>query len=80
MSCIDPTRLRQLREDAGLTQLELAAGAGVSLRTVTALERGEVVHPHVTTLLCLGDALRLTPVATFSALRPRPAPATEAVP
>ncbi len=78
MTCIDPTRLRQLREDAGLTQLELAAGAGVSLRTVTALERGEVTHPQTITLLRLADTFRLDYPALFAALRdPEPLPTPE---
>ena len=35
--------LRQLRDDARLTQEELAEAAQVSLRAVSDLERGEVV-------------------------------------
>ena len=36
--------LRQRREDAGLSQEELANRSGLSVRTVSSLERGE--YPH----------------------------------
>ena len=52
--------LRQLRAEAGLTQEELAAAAGVSPRTVSDLERGINLAPRRATALLLADALRLT--------------------
>ena len=52
--------LRQLRTEAGLTQEELAAESGVSLRSVSDLERGVVAIPHRDTVRLLADALHLT--------------------
>ena len=48
--------LRQLRAEAGLTQEELAAAAGVSPRTVSYLERGINLTPRRATALLLADA------------------------
>src|SRR5918998_5257093 len=52
-------RLRRLREGAGLTQEELASGAGLSARAISSLERGERKHPHPHTVRSLADALGL---------------------
>lgn len=52
--------LRQLRADAGLTQDELAAAAGVSTRTISDLERGVNLTARRDTADLLADALRLT--------------------
>ena len=51
--------LRKLRTDARLTQEELAAAAGLSLRAVSDLERGVVTTPHKDTVRLLADALHL---------------------
>jgi predicted ATPase/DNA-binding XRE family transcriptional regulator len=52
-------RLRRLREDAGLTQEELAARAGMTAKGVGALERGERRNPYPHTVRSLADALGL---------------------
>jgi tetratricopeptide (TPR) repeat protein len=52
--------LRQLRAEAGLTQEELAAAAGLGLRTVSDLERGAHRTAHQDTARLLADALGLT--------------------
>ena len=52
--------LRQLRAEARLTQEELAAAAGVSLRTVSNLERGINRTAHKDTAVLLAGALGLT--------------------
>ena len=52
-------RLRQLREAAALTQEELAARAGLTVKAVGALERGERRWPYPHTVRSLADALRL---------------------
>jgi transcriptional regulator with XRE-family HTH domain len=49
-------RLRALREAAGLTQRELAARAGLGLRTVGNLEQG-LREPAWATVLALAAAL-----------------------
>jgi transcriptional regulator with XRE-family HTH domain len=49
-------RLRQLRESRLLSQRELAARAGVSLRTIVAIEAGRR-RPHPATLRKLAEAL-----------------------
>jgi tetratricopeptide (TPR) repeat protein/transcriptional regulator with XRE-family HTH domain len=52
--------LRELRAGARLTQEELAAAAGLSLRSVSDLERGVVATPHKDTVRLLADALQLS--------------------
>ena len=61
-------RLKMLREGADLTQAELAKKAGISLRTLRLIERGESNPPiHVALLICKAleiyslDALFLPP-------------------
>jgi tetratricopeptide (TPR) repeat protein/transcriptional regulator with XRE-family HTH domain len=51
--------LRELRLRARLTQEELAEAAGVSLRTVSDLERGFAATPQRETVRLLADALHL---------------------
>ena len=51
--------LRKLRLQARLTQEELAEAAGVSLRSVSDLERGVVSLPQKDTVRLLADALHL---------------------
>ncbi len=52
-------RLRSLRDDAGLTQEELAARAGLTTHAVGVLERGERRRPYPHTVRSLADALGL---------------------
>src|SRR3954468_16460022 len=54
------SRLRQLREEAGLTQEELAARADLTAKAVSALERGERKRPYPHTVRSLADALELS--------------------
>jgi tetratricopeptide (TPR) repeat protein/transcriptional regulator with XRE-family HTH domain len=51
--------LRRQRRSAGLTQEELAAAAGLSVRAVSDLERGLRRSPHQDTVQLLADALGL---------------------
>jgi tetratricopeptide (TPR) repeat protein/DNA-binding XRE family transcriptional regulator len=51
--------LRQRREDAGLSQEELANRSGLSVRTISSLERGNTRTPHPRTIRLLGDTLGL---------------------
>ncbi|HTZ26137.1 MAG TPA: tetratricopeptide repeat protein [Streptosporangiaceae bacterium] len=51
--------LRQRREDAGLSQEQLADRSGLSVRTVSSLERGSTLAPHPRTVHLLGEALGL---------------------
>jgi len=62
--------LRELRTVARLTQEDLALASGVSLRSVSDLERGRVTFPQKETVRSLADALHLTgPVrAQFAAV------------
>lgn len=52
--------LKQLRVKAGLTQVELAQRARVSVKGISSLERGVNHAPHKDTLLLLARALGLT--------------------
>lgn len=51
------TRLRYLRQQAGLTQPRLAVRAHLDPRTVGDVERGQVARPHPATLVALARAL-----------------------
>ncbi len=53
--------LQRLRAARGLTQEELAERAGVSVRTISDLERNISRYPHRDTLRLLGEALALSP-------------------
>ena len=44
------TRLRQIRQARGLTQLRVAADAGVALKTVQRIEQGRIGSMGVGTL------------------------------
>jgi transcriptional regulator with XRE-family HTH domain len=52
--------LRQARWSTGLTQEELAARCGVSVRTISDIERGHVVRPRATTLRQLALGLTMS--------------------
>jgi len=52
--------LRRCRNDAGLTQEELAERAGVSVESISAIERGLTRVPRKDTVQLLADALPLT--------------------
>ncbi|WP_323100318.1 ATP-binding protein [Intrasporangium sp. YIM S08009] len=52
-------RLRALREARSLTQEELSERAGLSVKAISALERGERLRPHPHTVRSLADALHL---------------------
>ena len=52
--------LRQLRDDAGLTQEELAEAASLSPRSISDLERGINATARKQTARLLADALGLT--------------------
>jgi predicted ATPase/DNA-binding XRE family transcriptional regulator len=54
------TRLRRLRETAGLTQEELAEMADLSAKGISDLERGERRRPYPHTVRSLADALTLS--------------------
>jgi transcriptional regulator with XRE-family HTH domain len=58
--------LRQFRTEAGLTQEELAAGAGLSARSVSDLERGVALTARKDTARLLADALGLSGAARAS--------------
>jgi transcriptional regulator with XRE-family HTH domain len=59
------SRLKQLRQDAGLTQKELAERAGLTLEGVAQLERGRR-KPSWETVLALAKALGV-PCTAFEA-------------
>ena len=54
------SRLRRLREAAGLTQEELAERAGLSPMAIGMLERGQRRRPYPYTVQALGAALGLS--------------------
>jgi transcriptional regulator with XRE-family HTH domain len=66
------SRLRRLREAAGLTQEELAVRAGLSPRAISAIERGERQRPYPHTVRMLSDALGLSEEERASLLETLP--------
>ncbi|HET9871818.1 MAG TPA: helix-turn-helix domain-containing protein [Propionibacteriaceae bacterium] len=60
------TKLRLLREQAGLTQEELAERAGVTTHAISALERGTRTRPYPHTVRSLADALGVSDVQRSS--------------
>ena len=54
-------RLREAREAAGMTQLELAEAAGTRQATISDLERGEAKTLRLALLERLADALGVEP-------------------
>jgi tetratricopeptide (TPR) repeat protein/DNA-binding XRE family transcriptional regulator len=74
-------RLRDCRESAGLSQRDLAARSGLSIRAVGNLERGATTRPHPDSVHRLADALGLRGEARaefIAAARPRQAGEKEA--
>jgi transcriptional regulator with XRE-family HTH domain len=53
-------RLRTARKAAGLTQEGVARRAGLTLKAVGEVERGEVQDPHYSTLTAIARALGMT--------------------
>lgn len=53
------SRLKFMREDAGMTQTELAEKSGISLRQIQAFEMGyrDINKANVLTVLSLSEAL-----------------------
>jgi predicted ATPase/DNA-binding XRE family transcriptional regulator len=75
--------LRRAREQAGLTQDELAERAGLSTNAISALERGDRRRPYPATVRALGAALGLSPTdyaAVIATLPRRPPPGSRHVP
>jgi DNA-binding SARP family transcriptional activator/DNA-binding XRE family transcriptional regulator len=67
-------RLRRLRAAAGLTQEQLAARAGVSVRTVRQLELGAVRRPQAASVRRLAEALGVGEAELAAAEPEQPAP------
>lgn len=57
--------IRKIREDAGLTQAELAAAVGMSRPTITQLERGQIKFPKITMMNAIAFACTIPPAALF---------------
>ena len=53
-------RIREIRESRGMTQEDLSAKTGVSIKHISVLERG-LKEPKLSTFLNIADALELTP-------------------
>jgi transcriptional regulator with XRE-family HTH domain len=52
--------LREMRWSAGLTQQELAGRSGLSIRTISDIERGQVRCPRAATVRLLARALEMS--------------------
>ena len=60
-------RIRQLREQFGLTQGQLATGSSVSQGYLSQLENGEVKNPSAAVLLRVAQAMQVDAVELFEA-------------
>lgn len=58
------SKLKQIRENAGLSQSQLAAASGVDKMAISRLERGEtsILETRLKTVLALADALKVKDV------------------
>lgn len=54
-------RIRQLRTARGMTMEELAHAAGVTLSTVSRIEKGRIARPAWHTMVAMAQALGVTP-------------------
>jgi transcriptional regulator with XRE-family HTH domain len=52
--------VREYRRGLGLTQEELAARTGVSVRSIRKIETGKILRPRLSTLRLLADAFELS--------------------
>ncbi|MCO5215961.1 MAG: helix-turn-helix domain-containing protein [Thermomicrobiales bacterium] len=73
-------RLRQFREEATLTQGELAERTGLSVRGISDLERGLRTAPRLETVRMLADGLGLTVEQRAELLRSRHQPENQSSP
>lgn len=60
--------VRKLRKGRGLSQMAVAAGAGLSLNTVGMVERDEL-DPKTSTIAALASMLQVEPTAFFRSSR-----------
>lgn len=60
-------RIKQLRDELGLTQGQLAGGSSVSQGYLSQLENGEVKNPSAAVLLRVAQAMRVDPDELFEA-------------
>lgn len=60
-------RIRELREEFGLTQGQLAGSASVSQGYLSQLENGDVKNPSAAVLLRVAQAMRVDPDELFEA-------------
>jgi transcriptional regulator with XRE-family HTH domain len=56
--------VKRAREEAGMTQLRLAADAGLGIATVSDIERGKITDPQLSTVEALARTLGV-PVAAL---------------
>src|SRR5213593_4541939 len=60
-------RIRQIRDELGLTHGQLASGSSVSQGYLSQLENGEVKNPSAAVLLRVAQAMRIDPDELFDA-------------
>jgi transcriptional regulator with XRE-family HTH domain len=53
-------RIKELRKAAGLSQEELARRAGMSLKGMGDIERGDIEDPHYSSLKKIADGLGIS--------------------
>ncbi len=66
-------RLRAIRQSNGWSQIDVAAAAGTTPRTVSRIERCEIARMEIGTLVRVAEACGLSIVDLVPALAARPA-------
>ena len=64
--------LRDMRTRAKLTQVELAAKAGLNQEVISRLECGKTLDPHYSVVAALANALGTSPTSVARAIRTAP--------
>lgn len=54
---VNPTKMRALRYEAGMSQHDLAAAAGVDISTINRLENGRRQRPHPRITRAIAEAV-----------------------
>lgn len=64
--------VRKARKERDMTQLQLAAAAGLGIATISDIERGQITDPQLSTLASLAHALGV-PIEVLWATTEQPA-------
>lgn len=58
---IDGQKVKRARSMLGLTQLDIAHAASITMATLSKIENGREMYPHLTTIAAIAAALHCDP-------------------